>query len=101
MRCPVCKADNVQPPQCRRCKADLTLLFDLEDQRRWELDEARRSLAAGRWDDARRHADRGDWLRRDDESARLAAVARLLTRDFAGAWQLYRTLTLADTNPKR
>ena len=40
MHCPVCKADNSQGPQCRRCKADLSLLFALEEQRRRTLAEA-------------------------------------------------------------
>ena len=30
IRCPVCKAENSQGPTCRRCKADLSLLFRLE-----------------------------------------------------------------------
>ena len=54
MICPVCRATNDQGPQCRRCKADLGLLFRLEAQRKRE------------------------------------AVARLLRRDFAGAWRLYQ-----------
>ena len=33
MQCPVCKADNAQGPLCRRCKADLSLLFRLEARR--------------------------------------------------------------------
>ena len=33
LRCPVCKAENAQGPNCRRCKADLSLLFALEDRR--------------------------------------------------------------------
>ena len=37
MKCPVCRAENDQGPQCRRCKADLALLFTLADQRRSAL----------------------------------------------------------------
>ena len=33
MRCPVCKADNALDPACRRCKADLALLVQVETQR--------------------------------------------------------------------
>ena len=40
MRCPVCKADNAQGLQCRRCKADLALLFQLEEQRARALEQA-------------------------------------------------------------
>jgi hypothetical protein len=90
MRCPVCKAENVQGPQCRRCKADLGLLFALEGRRRQELGAARRSLASGRWPEAVRHAAQAHWMRRDEESRRLLAVAHLLNRDFPAAWRCYR-----------
>lgn len=90
MRCPVCKADNPQGLQCRRCKADLSLLFALEEQRRETLDEARRCLRRGEWQAAAKHAETAKWLRGDEESRRLAAVALLLGRDFAGAWRCYQ-----------
>lgn len=90
MRCPVCKADNLQDPQCRRCKADLSLLFALEEQRRRMLAEARRCLYCSEWQAAARHAETADWLRGDEEARRLAAVAHLLERDFAAAWRAYQ-----------
>jgi hypothetical protein len=90
MRCPVCKADNPQGPQCRRCKADLSLLFALEEQRQRTLAEARSCLQRGDWQAAAEHAETANWLRGDGDSRQLAAVARLLGRDFTGAWQCYR-----------
>ena len=90
MRCPVCKAENAQGPQCRRCKADLAPLFDLEAARRARLDAARQHLAGGRWPEAVAPAAAADRLRSDRESRRLLAMARLLARDFAGAWEGYR-----------
>jgi hypothetical protein len=90
MRCPVCKADNPHGSQCRRCKADLSLLFALEDQRRRTLAEARHCLRRGDWQAALEHADDADWLRGDDETRRLTALAYLLGRDFAAAWQCYQ-----------
>ncbi len=90
MRCPVCKAENVQGPQCRRCKADLSLLFALEGRRRQEMQAARRCLSAGQWTRALTHAAEAYWLQRDEESRRLLAVACLLNRDFASAWYYYR-----------
>jgi hypothetical protein len=89
MRCPVCKAENAQGPQCRRCKADLSLLFDLEDQRARALASARQALARGHGREARHEAARADWLRSDGESRRLLAVAYLLERDFKRAWASY------------
>jgi hypothetical protein len=90
MRCPVCKADNLQGPQCRRCKADLSLLFELEDQRRQALVEVQRCLHQGEWREATRQAETADWLRGDEETKRLAALAHLLEGDFAGAWRCYQ-----------
>jgi hypothetical protein len=90
MRCPVCKADNLQGPQCRRCKADLSLLFALEEQRRRTLASARRCLERNDWEEAAQCAKTADWLRSDEESRRLAAVVHLLGRDFPAAWRCYQ-----------
>jgi Flp pilus assembly protein TadD len=90
MRCPVCKADNSQGPLCRRCKADLSLLFQLEEERGAALSAARKQLAAGAYADAVHQAERADRLRRDNESRRVLAAACLLQRDFARAWALFQ-----------
>lgn len=90
MRCPVCKAENTQGAACRRCKADLSLLFALEKQRRRSLAAARQCLIQGDGRAALEHIEDADWLRGDDESQRLLAAAHLLLRDFAAAWQCYR-----------
>jgi hypothetical protein len=87
MRCPVCKADNNEAPQCRRCKADLSLLVDLERRRARAMADAVARLrgdAAG----ALAAAEEADRLRRDEDSCRLLALARLMNRDFAGALAL-------------
>jgi len=92
MRCPVCKADNPQGPQCRRCKADLWLLFAIEEQRQQALSATRQCLAGGQWGPAVQHAEAADWMRSDEESQRLLAVAYLLNRDFVRAWQSYQII---------
>ncbi|HZV03537.1 MAG TPA: hypothetical protein VE999_00470 [Gemmataceae bacterium] len=100
MRCPVCKAENLQGPQCRRCKADLSLLFALEEKRRRVLIEARRCMRHSEWQAAAKSAEAANWLRGDEDSRQLAAVAHLLGRDFAAAWQCYqswRTLKQIET----
>jgi hypothetical protein len=89
MRCPVCKADNEGGPQCRRCRADLSLLFALEERRRQALAEASRCAARGQWPQMLARAEEAHRMRRDEDSRRLLALARLLTRDFAGAWRCY------------
>ena len=91
MRCPVCKAENSQGPQCRRCKADLSLLFALEEQRGRMLAEARRCVRRGEWQAAVENAEMAHGMRRDEDSHQLVAVAHLLGRDFVAAWQSYQS----------
>jgi hypothetical protein len=100
MRCPVCRADNVAGPQCRRCRADLSLLFEVEDQRRRVLAQAAAAVQQGDGGRVSRLAEEAQSLRRDAESARLLAIGRLLQGDLAGAWQTYQALTgLNDEEP--
>jgi hypothetical protein len=91
MRCPVCKAENATGPNCRRCKADLGLLFALEEERTGLLRTARRLLDDGSWSAAAQTAARADGLRRDEDSRRLLTAALLLGQDFAGAWSVFRS----------
>ena len=95
MRCPVCKADNAAGPQCRRCKADLSLLFALEERRHERLAEARGCLRRGEWRAAAEHAETANWLRRDEDSLQLVAVAHLFNRDCPSAWKCYQHLRAA------
>jgi hypothetical protein len=100
LRCPVCKAENATPvltqpgsPEiCRRCKADLSLLFRLEAQRRHLLAEARRLAAAGLWSAFLAAVLQADRLRSDAETQQLRAVGRLLAGDFARALTEARTV---------
>ena len=89
MRCPVCRADNDRGPTCRRCRADLGLLFDLEARRRRAGEGARDELGRGCVEEALALLDEAEALRRGDDVRRLRAVAYLLGRDFARAWQTY------------
>src|SRR5207247_237651 len=92
LRCPACKAENTSGPICRRCKAELSMLFALEEQRDRLLAEAGAEVASGQWQEALAHATEADGLRRDDESLRLVAVTALLCRDFPLAWRMYAVL---------
>jgi len=95
MRCPVCRAENDTGPECRRCKADLSLLFALDKQRRGVLDLACQCLKRGEWARAQALAEGADTLRRDEESQRLVAVSYLLQGDFRRAWESMENLSLA------
>jgi hypothetical protein len=99
MRCPVCKAENSQGPQCRRCKADLSALFALEGQRAQALAAAGQGLLSRQIEPAFRLAQHADWLRRDESSLRLLALAALLQRDFAQAWRYYRLIKTPSGSP--
>jgi hypothetical protein len=88
--CPTCRAVNDDGPACRRCRADLSLLFAVEARRAAELTEARVQLAQGDASAAFDSARRADALRRGADTARLAAAAALLKRDFGTAWQEYQ-----------
>jgi hypothetical protein len=87
IRCPVCKADNTSGPTCRRCKADLSLLFALEDQREDATRAASAALVERRYAEAHRAGLRADHLRRDEASRRLVALTALLCGDHALAWR--------------
>ncbi len=87
MQCPVCKADNTQGPQCRRCKADLSLLFRLENQRAATLAKACQCLREGRAVEALRLAVQANEMRSDADSRRVVAVASLVSRQFEQAFR--------------
>jgi hypothetical protein len=90
MRCPVCRAENDRGPSCRRCRADLTLLFELNARRRRAVEWARAELGRGRPEQALALIKEAEALRRGNDIRQLRAVACLLRRDFEGAWQGYQ-----------
>lgn len=89
MICPVCKARNEQGTNCRRCRADLSLLFALAEQRSTQLAQAIRALQQGTWEVALEFVDEADKLRRGNDTERVRAVCNLLRGDFANAWRAY------------
>ncbi len=99
MRCPVCRAADNRTAQCRRCKADLSLLVGLERDRAAHLAAAQ--LHAGRGDGAAcvARAQAAHGLRADADSWRWLATGMLLNRDFAGAWQAYGRYAMMDKLP--
>jgi hypothetical protein len=93
MRCPVCRAENDQGPQCRRCRADLELLFAIEEQRGQVLDVAYHCLMAGQPRRAQALVDGARALHDDGEAQRLGALCALMCGDFAAAWRDYQVVT--------
>ncbi|MBV9123101.1 MAG: hypothetical protein JO112_07080 [Planctomycetes bacterium] len=88
-RCPVCRA-RVEGPQCRRCRADLSLLFQLEEQRDRTLASGYQLLQQGQPDQALIDAEQADAFRRDQDARRLQALCHLVQRHFAAAWRAYK-----------
>lgn len=92
MQCPVCKADNAQGPNCRRCKTDLQLLWSLEAHRQRLLATARQYEARGDWllaQDTARHVER---LRSDVDSQLLMAKTCLMIGDYSAALHYWRAV---------
>jgi len=87
IRCPVCKAENTAGPQCRRCKADLSLLIQLEQHRDALYAAAVEDVRHGRFEEALTCAQRAHHLRHGDDTGRLLALIQLLRYDFASARQ--------------
>ena len=75
MQCPVCRASNDVGPACRRCKADLSVLFELESVRSGLLVTARARLGDASAGTAAQAA--GD-LRHGADAQQLLALASLL-----------------------
>lgn len=90
MRCPVCRADNTEGPGCRRCRADLTLLFQLEEQQARLLSAVRAAIRSQRWSEALQLAEQAHTLHRNQDSWQLLALCQLVLRQFPAAWRSYQ-----------
>ncbi|MBM4072944.1 MAG: hypothetical protein FJ271_29060 [Planctomycetes bacterium] len=95
LRCPVCRADNAAPATCRRCRADLSLLWSLEGRRHQLLAGCRAAVGAGRADEILRHAQEAHALRHDEDSRMYLTLGHLLERNFLDA---LRTLCTASNS---
>jgi hypothetical protein len=91
LTCPVCKAENAAGPACRRCKADLTMLFALDERRTALLAQSQQSSQRGDLAEALRIARQANDLRRDRESLRWLTLILMLAENFGEAWQAYQS----------
>jgi hypothetical protein len=91
MRCPVCRAADNHTAQCRRCKADLSLLVRLERTRANHLAIAEFHAGRNNAQACLASARRAHALYADRESQRLLAVGFLLSKDFAGARRAFES----------
>jgi hypothetical protein len=90
--CPVCRAGDNQAAQCRRCKADLSLLQRLERDRAGHLRAAALFAGQGNAAECCRRARLAHELRPDSRSRLWLAVGLLLNRNFQEAMLHYRQL---------
>jgi hypothetical protein len=95
VRCPVCRADNDAGPACRRCKADLAPLVELEERRRLALEQTAQAAVSGDAAGVLRHARQGQLLRAGADIERWLAIGHILQGDFAQARAHYRVSTAA------
>ena len=91
--CPCCKAANETGPNCRRCKADLSLLFALEERRAGLLETARSLAGEAKYAESLAVLDQAAQLRQGSDVHRLRAAVSLLARDFPTALQAYQYAT--------
>ncbi len=98
LSCPVCRAENVRPlanlpgeapAQCRRCRADLSLLADLLQRRRFALSAAWTYLARGDGPAALPLAREAHTLRADADSRQCLALSSLLAGQYSDALAWY------------
>lgn len=87
--CPCCRAANDVGPACRRCKADLSLLFAVAADRERLVSAARDQLADGNGTEALALLDQAERTWAGDDLRPLRAVAHLLNRDFPAAFACY------------
>jgi hypothetical protein len=83
--CPVCRAENDTGPACRRCRADLVPLFELEQRRADTLRSATCAASHGAGDAVLRYAHAAHQMRQGTDAFQCFAVGFLLQRDFARA----------------
>src|SRR5262245_30841405 len=91
LRCPVCRADNTAPPACRRCKADLSMLWTVETERADRLARAAAAAWCGNLDDALEELEMAAELRQDQDVQRMKACVHLLAGDYESALEGYET----------
>lgn len=79
--CPACRAENSERV-CRRCRADLGLLWDLENERLRLLADAGEALRRRDWSRVLDLAEGVRELRDGADAARLIACANLIRGKF-------------------
>jgi ribosomal protein L40E len=85
MVCPTCNARQTWSDECRRCKADLTLLRQVWQTAQWQRRQCLHALSADEPHRALQHARRYAELVGQDQAARLLGVCHLLCENWSQA----------------
>ncbi len=85
MECPVCRAENPVGPDCRRCKADLSLLFQVEVQGQLLKQKSCELASTNQWEKARKVAEESLRLQDTEEIRKLISVCHLGQGNFKEA----------------
>ncbi len=96
--CPCCKASNETGPACRRCKADLALLFAIDADRTALVAAARQLATEKRFAESLAALDKAAQLRHGPDVLRVRAAVFLLAREFPAALRAYHDLTTGPGN---
>jgi hypothetical protein len=89
IQCPLCRAANEQGPACRRCRADLGLMFAVAQARDRALAESASAARRSDWTAALASAEQAAMLRDGADARAAVAAAHLLAGDFAAAYRAY------------
>lgn len=87
--CPCCRASN-STAMCRRCKADLSLLHQVEQQRAWHIEEAKRAMTEKKFPAAHQALQDAEQLRPGADLLSWQACLAAFQADFAKAWRMYQ-----------
>lgn len=93
LSCPVCRAENTSGSNCRRCRADLSLLEAVESRRAFHLASAATNLRDGSVMDAMVQLRLAENLQSGHDIRRTRACINLIAGDFYSALAEYVAAT--------
>ncbi|SLM33202.1 hypothetical protein MTBBW1_940021 [Desulfamplus magnetovallimortis] len=92
-RCPVCNASSEEQRVCRRCKAPLGKIMDLEQDAIEHREKAVKAFKENRFHEMFFHAKRCRGIVNSPENSQLLATAAILIRRFDLAYFLWHQKT--------
>ncbi|VTS02962.1 hypothetical protein [Tuwongella immobilis] len=97
-RCPVCGLVQPLKPNCRRCKADWTLVLRVVRSQERLIRLATTAIEQQDWESATARLDEAARLGHHEQIGRLHAMIALARQDFGSAWRYFRQGTPASAS---